>query len=98
MTLHAQFAHPAVAFVLTPEGRISRYLYGVDFPGRELRLSWSRRATAASGPASTACCSSASGTTPDRPLSRVRDQLRPRRSAPLRPGLVVGLALLWRQE
>lgn len=34
-----QFAHPAVAFVLTPEGRISRYLYGVDFPGRELRLS-----------------------------------------------------------
>jgi protein SCO1 len=34
-----QFAHPAVAFVLTPDGRISRYLYGVDFPGRELRLS-----------------------------------------------------------
>ncbi len=33
-----QFAHPAVAFVLTPEGRISRYLYGVDFPGRDLRL------------------------------------------------------------
>ena len=35
----AQFAHPAVAFVLTPEGRISRYLYGVEFPARELRLS-----------------------------------------------------------
>jgi protein SCO1 len=35
----AQYAHPAVAFVLTPEGRISRYLYGVDFPGRDLRLS-----------------------------------------------------------
>ena len=35
----AQFAHPAVAFVLTPEGHISRYLYGVDFPGRDLRLS-----------------------------------------------------------
>ena len=35
----AQFAHPAVAFVLTPEGRISRYLYGIDFPGRDLRLS-----------------------------------------------------------
>ena len=34
-----QFAHPAVAFVLTPEGRISRYLYGFDFPGRDLRLS-----------------------------------------------------------
>ena len=25
-----QFAHAAVAFVLTPEGKISRYLYGVD--------------------------------------------------------------------
>jgi protein SCO1 len=35
----AQFAHPAVVFVLTPEGRISRYLYGVEFPGRDLRLS-----------------------------------------------------------
>ncbi|HWE24960.1 MAG TPA: SCO family protein [Myxococcales bacterium] len=35
----AQFAHPAVAFVLTPDGRISRYLYGFEFPGRDLRLS-----------------------------------------------------------
>ena len=34
-----QFEHPAVVFVLTPEGRISRYLYGFDFPGRDLRLS-----------------------------------------------------------
>jgi protein SCO1/2 len=25
-----QYAHPAVAFVLTPDGRISRYLYGFD--------------------------------------------------------------------
>jgi len=33
-----QFAHPAVAFVLTAEGRISRYLYGIEFPGRDLRL------------------------------------------------------------
>src|SRR5207245_5598653 len=60
----AQFAHPAVAFVLTPEGRISRYLYGVEFPGRDLGCPWSREATAASGRASTACCSSASATTP----------------------------------
>jgi protein SCO1 len=35
----SQFAHPAVAFVLTPDGRIARYLYGVDFPARDLRLS-----------------------------------------------------------
>ena len=26
-----QYAHPAAAFVLTPDGRISRYLYGVRF-------------------------------------------------------------------
>jgi protein SCO1/2 len=33
-----QFAHAAVAFVLTPEGRISRYLYGVDVLARDFRL------------------------------------------------------------
>lgn len=33
-----QFAHSAVAFVLTPEGRVSRYLYGVDFPSRDFKL------------------------------------------------------------
>jgi protein SCO1/2 len=33
-----QFAHPAAAIVLTPDGRISRYLYGVDFSPRDLRL------------------------------------------------------------
>ena len=33
-----QFAHAAVALVLTPEGKISRYLYGVDFKPRDLRF------------------------------------------------------------
>jgi protein SCO1 len=33
-----QFAHAAVVFVLTPEGRVSRYLYGVEFPPKDLRL------------------------------------------------------------
>ena len=33
-----QFAHEAVAFVLTPEGMISRYLYGVEYPPRDFRL------------------------------------------------------------
>lgn len=33
-----QFAHAAVAFVLTPEGKISRYLYGVDFSPRDMRF------------------------------------------------------------
>jgi protein SCO1/2 len=34
-----QFAHPAAVFVLTPEGRVSRYLYGVEYPVRDLKLS-----------------------------------------------------------
>ncbi|WP_433926084.1 SCO family protein [Sorangium cellulosum] len=33
-----QYAHPAAVFVLTPEGRISRYLYGIEFPALDLRL------------------------------------------------------------
>jgi protein SCO1/2 len=33
-----QFAHDAVAFVLTPEGVVSRYLYGVDYPARDFRM------------------------------------------------------------
>lgn len=34
-----EYAHPAVAVLCTPEGRISRYLYGVDFPEQTMRLS-----------------------------------------------------------
>lgn len=33
-----QFAHAAVLFVLTPQGKVSRYFYGVDFAPRDLRL------------------------------------------------------------
>jgi protein SCO1/2 len=33
-----QFAHPAGILVATPEGRISRYLFGADFAPRDLRL------------------------------------------------------------
>lgn len=32
------FAHASGIMVLTPDGRISRYFYGVEFPGRDLRL------------------------------------------------------------
>lgn len=34
-----QWAHAAAAYVLTPDGRISRYLYGVYFDPQALRLS-----------------------------------------------------------
>lgn len=33
-----QYIHNAVIFVLTPDGRVSRYLYGIQFKVRDLRL------------------------------------------------------------
>src|SRR5439155_11752616 len=32
------FAHASGIMLLTPDGHISRYFYGVEFPGRDLRL------------------------------------------------------------
>ena len=37
--VNKQFIHLAAAMVLTPEGRVSRYLYGVKYDPRTLRLS-----------------------------------------------------------
>ena len=34
----SQYAHPAVIMILTPDGRVSRYLYGVSPSARDLRL------------------------------------------------------------
>jgi protein SCO1 len=34
----AQFAHPAAIMILTPEGRLARYLYGVRFSPRDVRF------------------------------------------------------------
>ena len=34
-----QYAHPAVLHILTPEGKISRYLYGIEFNPNDLKLS-----------------------------------------------------------
>jgi protein SCO1/2 len=34
-----EYAHPAVIFVLTEEGKISRYLYGIEYKETDLRLS-----------------------------------------------------------
>ena len=33
-----QYAHPAAITVLTPQGRVSRYLFGVEFTPRDLKL------------------------------------------------------------
>ncbi len=33
-----QYAHQAAIMILTPDGKLSRYLYGIDFRPRDLRL------------------------------------------------------------
>jgi len=33
-----QFAHSAALFVLTPSGSMARYLYGIEFPAKDMRL------------------------------------------------------------
>jgi protein SCO1/2 len=33
-----QYAHPAVVFVLTPDGTISRYLHGLEVPALDYRM------------------------------------------------------------
>lgn len=33
-----EFSHGSVIFVLSPDGTISRYLYGIEYPARNLRL------------------------------------------------------------
>lgn len=35
---NSQFVHATGIIVLTPDGKISRYIYGIDFPERDLRL------------------------------------------------------------
>ena len=34
-----QYAHAAGILVLTPQGKVSHYLYGIEYPARDLRLS-----------------------------------------------------------
>ena len=33
-----QFAHPSGIMILTPDGRIARYFYGIDYPARDVKL------------------------------------------------------------
>jgi protein SCO1/2 len=33
-----QFAHPAVTILLTPDGRVARYLYGIDYKPTDVRV------------------------------------------------------------
>jgi protein SCO1 len=38
MPREAQFAHAAVIMVLTPEARVARYLYGLEYPSTDVRV------------------------------------------------------------
>lgn len=44
-----QYVHPAVVFVLTPEGRVSQHLYGLEFGAAELRRALETAAQSAIG-------------------------------------------------
>jgi len=35
----ADYSHPSAIIILTPDGTISRYMYGIEFPARVFRLS-----------------------------------------------------------
>jgi protein SCO1/2 len=37
-TMTNQYAHSASLIVLTPEGKVARYLYGIEYPPRDLKL------------------------------------------------------------
>ena len=36
--LSNQYAHGSAIVILTPEGRVARYFYGIDYPARDVRL------------------------------------------------------------
>jgi protein SCO1 len=36
--LSNQYAHASAIIILTPEGRVARYFYGIDYPARDVRL------------------------------------------------------------
>jgi protein SCO1/2 len=33
-----QYAHPAAIYLLTPDGQMARYLYGIEYPASDIRL------------------------------------------------------------
>ena len=33
-----QYVHPSCIMILTPEGRLARYFYGIDYPARDVKL------------------------------------------------------------
>jgi protein SCO1/2 len=44
-----QYAHASALIVLTPDGRVSRYFFGIEYPSRDLRLAIAEAAEGKSG-------------------------------------------------
>src|SRR5207244_9312217 len=40
-----QFAHPTGVIVLTPDGHLARYLFGIEYGARNLRFALDRKST-----------------------------------------------------
>lgn len=36
---NGEYSHPTAIYVVTPEGKISRYIFGLDYPPRDIKLS-----------------------------------------------------------
>jgi protein SCO1/2 len=51
-----QFAHPAGIMIATPEGRLSKYLYGIDYAPRDIRLALVQPRITGSAARSIGCC------------------------------------------
>src|SRR5262249_15165927 len=46
---NGRFAHPSAIVVLTPDGRISRYFFGIEYASRDLRLAIAEASEGKSG-------------------------------------------------
>ncbi len=65
-----QYAHAAAIMVLTPDGKMARYLYGISFSARDLRLALTEAARRQGQFTIDRCCCSAFTTTRNRDRTR----------------------------
>lgn len=42
---NGEYSHPVAFFVVTPDGRVSRYIYGFDYPPRDVKLALNEAAS-----------------------------------------------------
>ena len=66
----AQFAHASAIYILTPEGKLSKYFYGIDYSPKDMRLGLVEASRIKSAILSTRFCYSATTSIPTRPNTR----------------------------